>query len=83
MTNEHALRLLQFERVREDAAGYALSEEGREAMLAELPREESGEVSATLELRFYPVVFGLAAASALQAAVLAADLFRNGEGGDV
>jgi DNA mismatch repair protein MutS2 len=46
MTNEHALRLLQFERVREDAAGYALSEEGREAMLAELPREESGEVSA-------------------------------------
>ena len=48
-----------------------------------LDLRESGEVSATLELRFYPVVFGLAAASALQAAVLAADLFRNGEGGDV
>ena len=30
----------------------------------------SGEVSSTLELKYYPVVFGLAAAAALQAIVL-------------
>ncbi len=34
----------------------------------------SGEVSLTLELRFYPVAFGLAAAAAIQAIVLLSDL---------
>jgi TRAP-type C4-dicarboxylate transport system permease small subunit len=36
----------------------------------------AGEVSPTLELPFYPVVFGLAAAAAVQALVLLADLAR-------
>ncbi len=41
----------------------------------------SGEVSLTLELRFYPFVFGLAAASVLQAIVLLChiDMVRRGE----
>jgi TRAP-type C4-dicarboxylate transport system permease small subunit len=40
----------------------------------------SGEVSPTLELRYYPVVFGLAAASVLQAVVLLChiDMIRRG-----
>ncbi len=46
MTNEHTLRLLEFSRIREDAAGYTLSEEGRDAMLAEEPRENPAEVAA-------------------------------------
>lgn len=41
----------------------------------------SGEVSLTLELKYYPVVFGLAAASVLQAVVLLChiDMVRRGE----
>lgn len=46
MTNEHTLKLLEFSRIREDAAGYALSDEGREAMLAEEPRSSAAEVAA-------------------------------------
>jgi TRAP-type C4-dicarboxylate transport system permease small subunit len=40
----------------------------------------SGEVSPTLELKYYPVVFGLAAASVLQAVVLLChiDMVRRG-----
>jgi TRAP-type C4-dicarboxylate transport system permease small subunit len=41
----------------------------------------SGEVSPTLELRYYPVAFGLAAASVLQAVVLLGDLARRSRGG--
>jgi DNA mismatch repair protein MutS2 len=33
MTNEHAIALLDFERVREDAAGYCLSDEGRASVM--------------------------------------------------
>jgi TRAP-type C4-dicarboxylate transport system permease small subunit len=40
----------------------------------------SGEVSPTLELRFYPVVLGLAVATAFQALVLLADLAKIGRG---
>lgn len=36
----------------------------------------SGEVSPTLELRFYPVVFGLAVAALLQAGVLLCDIAK-------
>ena len=41
----------------------------------------SGEVSLTLELKYYPVAFGLAAASVLQAVVLLChiDMVRRGE----
>ncbi len=46
MTNEHSLRLLEFARVREDVAGYCLSEEGRELLRAELPRDRTEEVVA-------------------------------------
>ena len=35
--HEHTLRLLDFYRIRDDVAGYALSDEGREAVLADLP----------------------------------------------
>ena len=41
MTNEHALKLLDFYRVREDVADYCLSDEGRRAVLADLPRDET------------------------------------------
>jgi TRAP-type C4-dicarboxylate transport system permease small subunit len=46
-----------------------------------LDLRESGEVSPTLELKYYPVVFGLAAASVLQAVVLLChiDMVRRGE----
>jgi TRAP-type C4-dicarboxylate transport system permease small subunit len=40
----------------------------------------SGEVSPTLEIRFYPVVFGLAAAALLQAVVLLCDIAKVREG---
>ncbi len=42
---------------------------------------ESGEVSPTLELKYYPFVFGLAAAAVLQALVLLChiDMVRRGE----
>jgi DNA mismatch repair protein MutS2 len=46
MTDERTLRLLEFARIREDVAGYCLSEEGREALLGELPRLEGAEVAA-------------------------------------
>ncbi len=46
MTDERTLRLLEFARVREDVAGYCLSEEGRAALSGELPRLEAGEVAA-------------------------------------
>ncbi len=36
----------------------------------------SGEVSATLELRFYPVAFGLAAAALVQTGVLLCDIVK-------
>jgi TRAP-type C4-dicarboxylate transport system permease small subunit len=41
----------------------------------------SGEVSSTLELKYYPMVFGLAAASMVQALVLLChiDMVRRGE----
>jgi DNA mismatch repair protein MutS2 len=45
MTDERTLRLLEFARIREDAAGYCLSEEGREALIADLPRLDAGEVA--------------------------------------
>ncbi|MGD9938519.1 MAG: endonuclease MutS2 [Clostridia bacterium] len=35
--HEHTLRLLDFYRIRDDVAGYALSDEGRETVLAGLP----------------------------------------------
>jgi DNA mismatch repair protein MutS2 len=46
MTDDRTLRLLEFARIRESVSGYCLSEEGREALLADLPRLESAEVSA-------------------------------------
>ena len=46
MTNDHALKLLEFARVREDVAGYCLSEEGRDLLLGELPRDRPEEVAA-------------------------------------
>jgi DNA mismatch repair protein MutS2 len=45
MTDERTLRLLEFSRIREDAAGYCLSEEGRERMLGELPLQDGAEVA--------------------------------------
>jgi len=45
MTNDHALRLLEFERIREDVAEHCLSSEGREALLRELPLDESASVA--------------------------------------
>ncbi len=44
--NEHSARLLEFSRIREDVAAYCLSEEGRNAILSELPRSDPGEVKA-------------------------------------
>ena len=49
MTNEHSLRLLEFARVRENVGGYCLSEEGRELLLSEDPRDYPAEVSAIKE----------------------------------
>jgi DNA mismatch repair protein MutS2 len=46
MTNEHSLRLLEFVRVQEDVAGYCLSEEGRDLLLSEFPRDDAVEVRA-------------------------------------
>ncbi len=46
MTDERTLRLLEFARIREDVAGYCLSEEGRGALLSELPRLEGEDVAA-------------------------------------
>jgi DNA mismatch repair protein MutS2 len=46
MTDERTLRLLEFGRIREDVAGYCLSEEGREALLAEEPHTDAAEVAA-------------------------------------
>jgi len=37
MTDERTLRLLEFARIRENVAGYCLSEEGRGALLEEFP----------------------------------------------
>ena len=50
MTDERSLRLLEFSRVREDVAGYCLSEEGREAMLGDSPHLGATEV-ATLKAK--------------------------------
>ena len=44
--NEHSLRLLDFQRIREDLAGYCLSEEGRASVLASLPLVEPSSVLA-------------------------------------
>ena len=44
MTNAHALALLEFGRVREDVAAYCRSDEGREALVASLPLDESEAV---------------------------------------
>jgi DNA mismatch repair protein MutS2 len=46
MTDDHALSLLEFARVREDVAGYCLSDEGREAVLEAKPGCETEDVSA-------------------------------------
>ena len=46
MTDERTLRLLEFARIREEVAGYCLSEEGREAILGDSPRSAPGEVAA-------------------------------------
>jgi DNA mismatch repair protein MutS2 len=46
MTDERTLRLLEFGRIREDVAGYCLSSEGREALIAELPSADSDRVVA-------------------------------------
>jgi DNA mismatch repair protein MutS2 len=46
MIDERTLRLLEFARIREDVAGYCLSEEGREAVLGDSPRSGPGEVAA-------------------------------------
>jgi len=43
--NDHALRLLDFTRIREDLAGYCLSEEGKSAVGASLPLVERSVVS--------------------------------------
>jgi DNA mismatch repair protein MutS2 len=45
MTDERTLRLLEFARIREDVAGYCLSEEGRGLLLGGLPLLDGGEVS--------------------------------------
>jgi DNA mismatch repair protein MutS2 len=46
MTNEHTYALLEFARIREDAASHCLSEEGRAALLAESPRDSEADVAA-------------------------------------
>jgi DNA mismatch repair protein MutS2 len=46
--HKHTLRLLDFYRIRDDVAGYALSDEGREAVLAGLPLVD---VEAVVELK--------------------------------
>ena len=46
MTNEHTYALLEFARIREDVAGHCLSEEGRLALLGELPRDDPAAVAA-------------------------------------
>jgi DNA mismatch repair protein MutS2 len=45
MTNDHTLRLLEFERIREDVAHYCLSPEGSAVLLEELPLDESASVA--------------------------------------
>ena len=45
MTDERALRLLEFARIRESVAGYCLTIEGSEALLAELPRVDPAETA--------------------------------------
>jgi DNA mismatch repair protein MutS2 len=55
MTDERTLRLLEFGRIREDVAGYCLSEEGREGLLAEEPRTDATEV-ATLKASVSSIV---------------------------
>jgi DNA mismatch repair protein MutS2 len=50
MTDERTLRLLEFARIRESATGYCLSEEGRAALIGELPLLDPAEVAA-LKLR--------------------------------
>jgi DNA mismatch repair protein MutS2 len=52
MTSEHGIRLLEFARVRDDVAGYCLSEEGRSALLVELPRDSAAEIAAIKEAVF-------------------------------
>jgi len=47
--NEHALRLLDFGRARESAAGYCLSEEGRERLLTEEPLVDPAALAALKE----------------------------------
>lgn len=42
--HEPTLKLLDFYRIRDDVAAYALSDEGREAILSDLPQIESEEV---------------------------------------
>ncbi|MCX7025606.1 MAG: endonuclease MutS2 [Spirochaetes bacterium] len=42
--NEHALKLLDFFRIRDDVAGYCLSDEGRERVLGSLPSGDAGTV---------------------------------------
>ncbi|HRY55909.1 MAG TPA: endonuclease MutS2, partial [Spirochaetia bacterium] len=44
MTNEHALALLEFGRIRDEVAGYCLSDEGREALLAQEPHDDAAAV---------------------------------------
>jgi DNA mismatch repair protein MutS2 len=46
MTDERTLRLLEFSRIRDDVAGYCLSEEGREAVFGDSPRLDVAEVAA-------------------------------------
>jgi DNA mismatch repair protein MutS2 len=44
MTDERTLRLLEFARIREDVAGYCLSEEGRSALVEALPLLDRAEI---------------------------------------
>ena len=46
MTDERTLRLLEFARIREDVAGYCLSEEGRSALVEALPLLDPTEIAA-------------------------------------
>ncbi|HTX74125.1 MAG TPA: endonuclease MutS2, partial [Rectinemataceae bacterium] len=45
MTNDHGLKLLDFPRIRDDVAGYCLSQEGRSALLEELPLDDRSAVA--------------------------------------
>ncbi len=45
MTNEHSLGILEFSRVREDVAGYCLSEEGRLELGSSLPSDDPATVA--------------------------------------